>query len=521
MALAASLGCASLRNRRADALELAAADVRVLQGCYDCLLDARATYARVADAKDRRNADTAIVRLFETELLIALREKELALDWRPTVARAEALVPRLPSALEPGRLLEVVDAVAPDIRGVPLRQLAAHRQARRPFAAKADSVLAWLPGAPLRPAVRSYLARALECEFPQRRAGVREPPDSLRRRRQPAPGAPPLIVYHAGLCTGGDSLLLQQVTAAVPAFAEAAYQQGRATLLLAEETGGDDARALLARAYARFPKSPAVTFHLGWLGTLTEQCAEAVPYYEQTIAIQPEHEAAHLERLICLSSLQQDSAAIDAASELIALESSSAGQAYYYRALSRLRRRELELARSDIEVAKVRTDSAVIALSLAGVIAFGQDDLASAERDMRAARAQPMGESACTAAWYLGLIQNRGSRWREAAESFSAAMSCYEMRIAEARARIARMERNARMKPAVRTRRIAALEAEIVEQQTQYFAAAFNGANNGAKAGDLTRAKELVEVAARDPALAEQVGRLRALLAMLDRDPPR
>lgn len=518
-AVAASLGCASLRNRRADAQDLATADLRVLQGCYDCLLDARTVYARIADARDRKNAALAIVRLFETELLLVLREKELALDWRPSVERARALVARVPAAVEPRRVLDAVDAVMPDINGIPTRTAAAMRQARRPYAGKVAGELAWLAQSPLQPAVREYLWRALECEFPQRSGGVREPLDSIRRRRQPGPGAPPLIVYQAARCMGGDSLLLRQVTAAVPAFVEGAYVQGRAAIAAADETGGDDARALLERAYARFSNSPSVTFLLGWLGTVTEQCAGAVRYYGETIALEPEHEAAHLQRLICLSSLRQDSAAIAAATTLIALEPTSVGQAYYYRALSRLRRRELELARSDIEEAK-RRESAVNILSLAGVIAYNQDDLSSAERDMRAARELPMGEKACTAAWYLGLIQNRGSRWREAGASFVTAMTCYDDRIGEARAMIPLIERHPRMKPAVKARRIAALEAEITEQQTQYFAGAFNAANNSAKAGDLARARELVDVASRDPSLAEQVGKLRALLAAMERIPP-
>ncbi len=49
----------------------------MLQGCYDCLLEARATYARVGVGKAR---PLVIARLFETDLLITLREKELALD---------------------------------------------------------------------------------------------------------------------------------------------------------------------------------------------------------------------------------------------------------------------------------------------------------------------------------------------------------------------------------------------------------------------------------------------------------
>jgi hypothetical protein len=56
----------------------------VLEGCYDCLLDTRGIYARLAQSNDRKTAASAVARLFETDVLLALREKELALDSSPT-----------------------------------------------------------------------------------------------------------------------------------------------------------------------------------------------------------------------------------------------------------------------------------------------------------------------------------------------------------------------------------------------------------------------------------------------------
>ena len=72
-----SVACASTPIKKPDVPALAQADALVLQGCYDCLLEARATYARVGVGKAR---PLVIARLFETDLLITLREKELALD---------------------------------------------------------------------------------------------------------------------------------------------------------------------------------------------------------------------------------------------------------------------------------------------------------------------------------------------------------------------------------------------------------------------------------------------------------
>src|SRR5262245_56419393 len=86
-------GCASAPVKKADVVALADADALVLQGCYDCLIDARSVYERVAVGKAR---PLVIARLFETQLLIMLRERELAIDATQSFARAQALAAELP-----------------------------------------------------------------------------------------------------------------------------------------------------------------------------------------------------------------------------------------------------------------------------------------------------------------------------------------------------------------------------------------------------------------------------------------
>jgi hypothetical protein len=65
--------------------------------------------------------------------------------------------------------------------------------------------------------------------------------------------------------------------------------------------------------------------------------------------------------------------------------------------------------------------------------------------------------------------------------------------------------------------RWALLEADIADQQGRYYTAAFNGASNNARAGEMARSRELLEIAAQDPKLAEQVAKLRDALAAAGR----
>ena len=69
--------CASAPIRKADLALVTTADERVLEGCYSCLTEARDTYQRLAVGKAR---PLLITKLFEVQVLVWLREVELAMD---------------------------------------------------------------------------------------------------------------------------------------------------------------------------------------------------------------------------------------------------------------------------------------------------------------------------------------------------------------------------------------------------------------------------------------------------------
>jgi tetratricopeptide (TPR) repeat protein len=512
--LAFSLGCASARINRENARAVAIADARVLEGCYDCLLGARTAYEQLVDArtvtnsKKVRTKDSVVVRLFGTNLLIALREKELALDPRPTLERARALVGRLPATIDPNRVFAIFDAVLPDPLGVPPDAMDALRTKHRPFVRKIQGELDWLARSPLRPAVREYVALSLDCSYWVR---PRVSGGSIGYARKPPevpPGAPPLIAYRTAICAGQDTAALTRVRAAVPRFHEAAYYAAQLTAFTSGETGDGEAALLLEQAYGRFPRAPGVTFLSGWFNTAIGDCPPAVRYFDETIAIEPAHERAYLERTVCLTQMHQDSAALESATRLIRLNTRSTAQAYYWRAVNRVRRKELALARSDIDSAKGRSESDNI-LTLAGIIEHDQNDIQVAERDLRTARSYPRGHRNCTAAWYLGSVLRKREVWRESAGMFETAMTCYDTAVAEIAASIAKIEAHPKMTAALKAKRIQKLVADSVDKRSRYYASAFNGANLNARDGNFARAEELLAIAAHDPELAQPVGQLR------------
>ena len=277
--------CASEPIKKVDLSALADADAQVLQGCYDCLLDARATYERVGVAKAR---PMVIARLFETQLLITLRERELAIDANASMARARELAKELPPLFDTRRYLALVDLVPPGGMGTPRRESAAFYTVHESNRSAVNDELAWLKtAAGLREPARQYLSLAVDCAYIVR-PGRPGPmlgstgdlwSSSIRAREVPS-GAPPLVAYRISVCDDVARKGLEDVRAGVPRFAEAAFFLARLEVATAQMTGGGKAREDLAEAYARFPTSSSVTYLTAHFSQLTGHCREALRYYD-------------------------------------------------------------------------------------------------------------------------------------------------------------------------------------------------------------------------------------------------
>lgn len=477
------------------------------QGCYDCLLEARTTYARVAVAKAR---PLVVARLFEVEVLLALREKELAMTYQPALDRARALVAELPPALEPARYLAIAEAVPPDDMGSPRSEDMAFRRARGSFISKITDEMAWLATGGLGAPFRQYLSHAIDCMYLTRPL----PRGQLPRasvRRDIHPETPPLVAYRIGICDVPKQEILTKVRAAVPRFVETAYFLARLEVTEAAQTGKGRPREPLAEAYARFALSPSVTYLNANYNQLSGDCREALRFYDETVALKPVHEIALLGRTVCLSYLKRTDEAIAAATHMIALKTFNQVDAYYWRAWNYHLLKDLPPARRDIEAAKARGSNVSIH-TLAGVIEHDQDDLDVAERDLVDAKRGPEGLRNCTARWYLGLVEMKRTRWTESGTHFEDAMGCYERAVRESEEAIAALETNADIDLTFKARQIENFRTQIASDRSQHYAAAFNAAQHYARGGQVPKARALIEVAAKDPVLAERVAALRKMI---------
>jgi hypothetical protein len=214
--------------------------------------------------------------------------------------------------------------------------------------------------------------------------------------------------------------------------------------------------------------------------------------------------------------MHQDSAAIATATRFIALGTPDIAQGYYWRAVSRLRLRELELARADAEAAKQRSRGGEI-LTIAGIVEHEQADYVPAEADLRAARAAPKGNENCHAAFYLGSVLTKREAWPDAAASYDSAMVCYDDRANFIAARIEQVRQSKRGSAEFTAKRIASLESDLADRRSRQRTSAFNAASMNARLRNFARAEELLLVAAQSPDLTDRIDRLREEIARASR----
>jgi tetratricopeptide (TPR) repeat protein len=465
------------------------ADELVRAGCYDCLLDARADYERRA-----LKSPSVIVQLYEVNLLLALREKELAIDATATLDRAASLVPRLPS-VPADRVLSMVRALPADATG---------RRVLPPTPAVQEELkatVAALDASSFSTLFKSYLKLSIQCG--------RVPVDAV-----PPGETAPLLSYRRAICENPIRVEpLRVVRKTVPRFVEASYFLGRAAMASFFKTDGREARELFEEAYARFSNSYSIAFDLGSLYQAANECGRADPLFSRALELRPVHEEARLGRAICRTYLSRNEEAIADATVLVdATESATIrGDALYWRAWNRRHLKLIELARADIERARSLRYNARV-LTLAGQIEYDQREYDKARQDLE--RARDMEATECEARWYLALVEYAVEAWSPAANAFAASATCYDTLVKDSEKKRAEMATRNDVSEEFRTRQLAGFDAAIAEDSVQRSASELNAAINYGRAGDLTNATIYMKRAAVDPLRREAVEDLRQVLGV-------
>ena len=496
----------------APAFDLTRADALLTGGCYDCLTDALDIYTGAAAVPKLRAS--VLPRLFETTVLLGLREKELALDASKRFDTARTLIPQLPATYPAAAYLDMAIAVPPDLVGTPRRKAST---LKRPTSAQYGEWQTALQRGADSAEFRRYLSISLDCSFgiglgtrPAPPPNAAAAPTSAWSMMPDAKTDPPgnLLAYRRANCTRVNRVFLTGLAEGDARFLEAGVIVGRTRSMTPTSKEIANGRLWLTSAFAKWPTSPSVTYGLGAFHQAGGDCRSALTFYDKTLVLEPLHEAAQLGRLICLSYVKQHAEAIAQAGPMLAANIEE-GETRYWRAWNERELGKLVEARADSDRMKqiLYNDRA---MTLAGQIEYDQDDLGIAEKDLAdAVRLNPIN---CIAPWYLGLVQLKRQAWTPTAEAFAKAMTCYESAVAYDRAKLEEMKKAENVDESFRASQITGFEAAIKDDTSQVSASAFNAAINYARANNREKALEYCDLAAKDPDRAKQAAELRALI---------
>jgi len=498
VAVLAATGCAA---RREQTQKLAEADALFARGCYRCLQKAFTAY----DSLRLAGYQPAVMSLkaFDTAILLAAREKELALEASGWIQKAEALAAaaRRPEGL---RYLEIVRAL-PWAAG----RLDRDQEERiRMEQAKASRSMVELLGAweaamgppAARPIVAAYLMIGARCAFTPAREE-----DTLTITLVSHPNSP-LVRYAAGRCRSELRAQLDSV-AGDPDFHEAAFELGRLRLYQGGATAHTNARALLETARAGLPEAVAPAYLLaGVLSALGEYeaCAEM---YAQVVKAGGARRESTLSRAICLTHAGKRPEAIASATELVDTPGILRGEAFFWRSWNRYHLKELPAARGDVEDAKkTARDADVYALS--GFIAYDMEQRDYAYTEFQEAY-QRSGSTYCVAAFYQGLIDSHKEQWPRAADRYERATHCYSRSVSRMERELEQVRRLDPAEHPTRQRRIDNLTAGIEAERLQWSRAAYNTAyaygRGGEPAKGIPFAEQAVTAHAGMKKLAEEL----------------
>lgn len=499
----AASGCASTSSLRRGTSAIAVADTLVAQGCYACLLEARSILQPISSEEaPRSSAET--LRLFEVELLIVLRQKELGIKHDVSQSAAQKVALRLAPLVESSRYLNLVDAVPVDDAALPAAT-------RREFVSRHQSIrralpesLKWLTRGQLSPTFRAYLSIALECAYAPAR-------DAKRTPEAHTPDAPLILRYRAAICGAPNPSELARVREEQPRFTEVSLFEARAHMAVPQGIAMWRALERLAPARTHFPQSVSAAYLSGLASQVTGNCGEALVFLRDALRLEPEHERAALARVICLSYVGDHSGAIESATRLIDAQAPGAGDAYYWRAWNRHRLRDLTPARQDIARAKALLFGENV-LTLSGILAYESRELETAVADLHAAKSANRAGKNCEAMRYLALIDVDREEWIAAARRFTEASSCFDSIAADTEKTLGGIRHAIDADPAFRDSQVQILETTLRQDREQAGTSAYNASLCYLRGGDSESALKHLERVALDPVHAQRAEELRRLI---------
>jgi tetratricopeptide (TPR) repeat protein len=478
------------------AVDLQPADGLVEAGCYRCLQQAFAIYARALENPAQQ--PEARERAFVTAVLLALREKEIGLEATPWLDRAaELAIPDERAFVDIAAALPWTNTGATDFE--PAKTAPGARDSWLALVSRSPQSTGALESSSSR-LLRHYLLISLTCT-----GGTAQAVSNVAKGIE---SAPLVLRYRLGVCGASQRPQLEAVIKADSRYAEASFFVGRYEMAsgVMPRGGGRPNRQWLTAsvpplraAHEGIPESPVIATVLASLMRSRKELRPALELYDAALARRPTQRDALLGRAITLTYLERRQEAIDTATRMIELGTWYVGSAYYWRALNRYHSALLDLAALDIAAAKQLqfTDDVML---LSGMIAYDQKRPADARKDF--ATAIQINRERCAGHWYLGILDVDEETWASASRNFSTSGACYQQAAESLRAEEGELPPD--LPEETRREQLAELEEEVATSLRQAGRSFLNAAQASLRVGDRSGALAHARIAVAYPDVKER-----------------
>lgn len=481
------------------AARLAAADVQVRAGCFDCLVAAYRDYDALRQVSSTHDAATAGA--IRAAALVALRQHELGMADDGYLMKARDLAvaePNVPGWLP--KILDIIDALPTASIGAGRPTNDADLEKSRRLRTNHDAWSAVLRESAGYDEAAAYAWLSLMCGAREARAMSREelfaPASTF--------GDTPLIGYREMTCRGVEPEKLEALLVADPRFVEITYVRG---LFEVGRRELDEAERWFARAYAWHPQWPTLTIAMANVAMTNEEFDRALTLYDETLGFEPHAVDALLGRVRALTYLARHDEAIATVDRLLA-DRWYVGDARYWRAVNETELTRYDEAWMDIDAAAKLLINADVP-KLAGIIAYRRHELEVARAKFDQSRER--NRSDCETGYYLGIVLADEQQWPRTADVFTETARCLQSAEQQLKREIERIAAST-APPQRKARQIARREQQLASARRMLVTSWFNTAVAYYSLSRLDEARQYAEKVADDEQFGE---RARDLLSRL------
>jgi tetratricopeptide (TPR) repeat protein len=484
---------------------MAKAEALQSQGCYSCLKESLAIFDKLRQAKIQPAGLPE--KLFDTALLIAVREKDLGIPADDAMARARQLVVPARQALLDAAALIVGDSTGLDPE---MRAFATGRN--RPPVTPDNPQRRALDAFPDADLAAKYVALSIDCEQQKLIEGV-----DMKALSATYSGSP-LMQFRLATCGRPAAPNIATIRERDPRWLDTLYWEGRREMVASLGSAIDLSKVIGLYGQGRdaFPSSMMLAMAWSNANLAAEEFEPALSGFDAILKSYPTHRDALNGRMQSLSYLMRHDEAIAAATRLLELGTWHIPDANYWRAWNRFHMKEYDAAWADVENAVKGLSNSQVYM-LAGLIAYARKTLQTAVDRFDTAFAANAG--ACDAVWMSGLVSIDMNELAVAAPKFARSMTCFVSAASGLRQERARLDQAIQKRatpPTARDQRnLDRLQRDADNADLKSAQSAFNASQCYARTGNKGLALNLIDVAIAHPEMREKAEAMKTAIQKL------